>query len=64
MLTGGDDYEIVLTLAPEKLAAFRAAAKAVGIAATEIGSVQAGQGARFIQDGKALTFARPSYSHF
>ena len=64
VLTGGDDYEIVLTLAPEKLAAFRAAAKAVGIAVTEIGSVQAGEGARFIQDGKALTFARPSYSHF
>ena len=64
VLTGGDDYEIVLTLAPEKLGAFRAAAKAVGIAVTEIGSVQAGEGARFIQDGKALTFARPSYSHF
>jgi len=31
---------------------------------TEIGNVQAGEGARFIQDGKALTFARPSYSHF
>ncbi len=64
VLTGGDDYEIILTLAPEKLATFRAAAKAVGIAATEIGSVQAGEGTRFIQDGKALTFARPSYSHF
>ncbi len=64
VLTGGDDYEIILTLAPEKLAAFRAAAKAVGIAVTKIGNVQAGEGARFIQDGKALTFARPSYSHF
>ncbi len=64
VLTGGDDYEIVLTLAPEKLAAFRAAAEATGVPVTEIGNVQAGQGARFIQDGKALTFARPSYSHF
>jgi len=64
VLTGGDDYEIILTLAPEKLAAFRAAAKDVGIAVTEIGNVQAGEGARFIQDGKALTLARPSYSHF
>ena len=35
-----------------------------GIAVTEIGRVSAGQGARFIRDGKALTFARPSYSHF
>ncbi len=62
--TGGDDYEIVLTLAPEKLAAFRAAAKKAGVAATEIGRIAAGQGARFIRDGKALSFARPSYSHF
>lgn len=64
ILTGGDDYEIVLTLAPEKLAAFRAAAAKAGVAATEIGRVTAGQGARFIRDGKALSFARPSYSHF
>jgi thiamine-monophosphate kinase len=64
LLTGGDDYEILLTLAPDKLGAFRAAAERVGIAATEIGRISAGQGARFIADGKALAFARPSYSHF
>jgi thiamine-monophosphate kinase len=63
-LTGGDDYEILLTLSPDKLAAFRAAAAATGIAVTEIGRVSPGQGARFIRDGKALSFARPSYSHF
>ncbi len=63
-LTGGDDYEIVLTLAPEKLSAFRAAAEKAGVAVTEIGRIAAGQGARFIRDGKPLTFARPSYSHF
>jgi thiamine-monophosphate kinase len=64
VLTGGDDYEIVLTLAPEKLAAFRAAAKTAGVATAEIGRVQAGEGTRFLQDGKALAFARASYSHF
>jgi thiamine-monophosphate kinase len=63
-LTGGDDYEIVLTLAPEKRAAFRAAADAAGVAATEIGRIAAGEGARFVLDGKALRFAHPSYSHF
>jgi thiamine-monophosphate kinase len=63
-LTGGDDYEIVLTLAPAKLNAFRAAADAAGIAATEIGRITAGEGAPFLQDGTALTFARTSYSHF
>ncbi|MGD0420595.1 MAG: thiamine-phosphate kinase [Xanthobacteraceae bacterium] len=64
MLTGGDDYEIVLTLAPQKLPALRAAAKAAGVPVTEIGRVEAGEGARFIHDGKALAFARASYSHF
>ncbi|MFZ3338603.1 MAG: AIR synthase-related protein, partial [Xanthobacteraceae bacterium] len=64
VLTGGDDYEIVLTLSPEKLPAFRDAAAATGIAATEIGRIAAGQGARFLRDGKPLSFARPSYSHF
>ncbi len=63
-LTGGDDYEIVLTLAPENLAAFRAAAAAAGVAVKKIGAVQAGEGTRFLHDGKALTFTRASYSHF
>ncbi len=63
-LTGGDDYEIVATLAPEKLSAFRTAAQAAGVAVTEIGRVAAGQGVRFMREGKALSFARASYSHF
>ena len=63
-LTGGDDYEIVLTLAPEKLAALRAAAHAVGVPVAQIGRITAGEGARFIHKGKALSFARPSFSHF
>jgi thiamine-monophosphate kinase len=63
-LTGGDDYEIVLTLAPEKLTAFRASVDAAGVATTEIGRIAAGEGARFTRDGKALIFAQPSYSHF
>lgn len=64
ILTGGDDYEIVLTIAPEKTAAFRAAADKAGVAVAEIGRVNSGQGARFMRDGKALSFARTAYSHF
>ncbi|HUI11844.1 MAG TPA: thiamine-phosphate kinase [Xanthobacteraceae bacterium] len=64
ILTGGDDYELVLTLPPEKFAAFRAEAENAGVAATEIGRVTSGQGARFLKDGNALAFAQPSYSHF
>ena len=64
ILTGGDDYEILLAIAPEKLGTFRAEAETAGVAVTEIGRATAGQGARFVRGGKALTFARPSYSHF
>jgi thiamine-monophosphate kinase len=63
-LTGGDDYEIALTLPPDKLAEFQEAAQAAGVAVTEIGRLEAGEGARFMREGKALTFARASYSHF
>jgi thiamine-monophosphate kinase len=63
-LTGGDDYEILLTLPPEGLDAFSAAAQKAEVAVTEIGRVVAGDGARFMSDGRAMTFARPSYSHF
>jgi thiamine-monophosphate kinase len=63
-LTGGDDYEIVLTLPPAKLAGFQAAAQAAGVAVSEIGRIVSGEGARFVQNGKALSFAQPSFSHF
>jgi thiamine-monophosphate kinase len=64
VLTGGDDYEIVLTLASERVAAFRAAAGVVAV--TEIGRIIAGAvPPRFLdRDGRALTFARTSFSHF
>jgi thiamine-monophosphate kinase len=63
-LSGGDDYEIVLTLAPDKFAALSTAAQQAGVAVTEIGRMTAGEGARFVHDGKTLSFVRPSYSHF
>jgi thiamine-monophosphate kinase len=63
-LSGGDDYEIVLTLAPDKLSTLRAAAHQAGAAVTEIGRMAVGEGARFLHEGKTLSFARPSYSHF
>jgi thiamine-monophosphate kinase len=64
ILTGGDDYEILLTLPPKRLDAFRAASQKADVEITEIGRIAAGEGARFMKEGKVLTFARPSYSHF
>ncbi len=63
-LTGGDDYEILLTVPLQRLDALRAAAQNAGVAVAEIGRIATGQGTRFIRDGIALNFARPSYSHF
>ncbi len=65
-VTGGDDYEVVCTIAAEKLDAFRAAAFASGVAVTEIGRIIAGRTApRFLdRHGHALEFAHPSFSHF
>jgi thiamine-monophosphate kinase len=64
VLTGGDDYEIVLTLAPGKVDAFRAAAGAVPVA--EIGRIVAGDQPPLFLDrnGRELTFAHGSFSHF
>jgi thiamine-monophosphate kinase len=65
ILTGGDDYEILCTIAEERSAEFRRAAAAVGVPVTDIGRIVEGQGTAFIAlDGSPLTFARPSFSHF
>lgn len=66
LLTGGDDYEIVATVAVDNLGALIAEAAAAGVAVTEIGRIAAGAGrAAFIgADGKPLAFARASFSHF
>jgi thiamine-monophosphate kinase len=64
ILSGGDDYEIVLTLPAAKFSAFRAAAENAGVPVTKIGQVTSGQGVRFLREGKLLSFAQASYSHF
>jgi thiamine-monophosphate kinase len=66
ILTGGDDYEVLLTMPARRVASFRKAASAAGVAVTEIGTVVKGNAApRFLdRNGKPLKFARPSFSHF
>jgi thiamine-monophosphate kinase len=65
ILTGGDDYEIVATVAPAKLSTLLAAGRQAGVEFTEIGTIIAGKGAQFrAENGKLLTFVRGSYSHF
>ena len=66
MLTGGDDYEIVCTVPPERFDAFRAAADSARVPVTEIGRITAAKVApQFIaRDGKPMQFKQTSFSHF
>ena len=61
-LTGGDDYEILCTVAPERCESFRAAARSADVPVTEIGRIVAGEGARFIgkDGGRSPSSAPPS----
>ncbi|MBI5112100.1 MAG: thiamine-phosphate kinase [Rhodovulum sp.] len=66
VLSGGDDYEIVAAVAPDRLASFAAAAAAAGVPVTEIGEIVEGRGPPRVlgPDGSALALDRASFSHF
>lgn len=66
ILAGGDDYEIVCTMAATDVAAFHTASAVKGVMVTEIGSITAGKGgARFLgANGRPLSLKSLSYSHF
>ena len=66
VLTGGDDYEVIGTVAAGKLASLQAAAGAAGVPLTEIGGVRKGRGTVRVldRDRKPLLFKRPAFSHF
>ena len=66
LLTGGDDYELLFTLPPKRVAALHKLARDADIVVTEIGRVRAGHAAPCFLDsnGQPLAFAQPSFSHF
>lgn len=66
ILTGGDDFEILGAVPAGKLERLRKAARAAGVPLSEIGRFVRGPGEAHFADGqgRALEFARPSYSHF
>lgn len=64
-LTGGDDYEILCTIAPDQCASFEAGAQSVGVMVTRIGDVVAGEATSFVDaSGAQRIFKRDSFSHF
>ncbi len=65
VLTGGDDYEILAAVSPAALSALQTAAKAAGIALSEIGTVGAGADVEILgPDNRPIELSHPSFSHF
>lgn len=64
-LTGGDDYEILAAVAPEKADAFESAASACGVAVARIGTLTAGTGVTVLDaKGEPVIFSRTGWDHF
>ncbi len=64
-LTGGDDYELLLSVPAGREAALRRAAADAGIAVTRIGGMEAGEGVTVLDEaGQAMAIRRPGWSHF
>ncbi|MCO6441531.1 MAG: thiamine-phosphate kinase [Nitrococcus mobilis] len=64
-LTGGDDYELCLSLPLDQEGAAKALARQAGVILTRIGRVENGCGVRLISTtGETLTYARHGYNHF
>ena len=63
LATGGDDYELVCTAAPERAGAVISAASAAGIDMTVVGRVSDGQGVRVFCGGHEVAVSRAGYRH-
>lgn len=66
LLTGGDDYELLFTAAPEAASAVQAASRSAGVPVARIGRMLAGAPEVTVLDegGKALPLGRGGWSHF
>lgn len=66
LIAGGDDYEILCTIAEDRVEAFSQAAQRAGVAVSSIGTVVAGSAVpKFIDgEGREIALERLSYSHF
>jgi thiamine-monophosphate kinase len=66
LISGGDDYEILCTVAEAQVAAFADEARRAGVSVSAIGRVTAGNNPPVFLDGqgKEIRLSRLSYSHF
>jgi thiamine-monophosphate kinase len=66
LLTGGEDYQVLAAIAPERAAEFERLAAATGTSVTRIGAIDdVAAGVRVVDErGDALAFARTGWDHF
>lgn len=65
LITGGDDYEILFAVNPDKIDAIMALSRELDLSVTEIGSCTAGAGIAIVdRDGEPIELIRQGYSHF
>jgi thiamine-monophosphate kinase len=63
--TAGDDYEIAFTAPPSRRDGVARAAAEAGVAVTEIGRVETGEGVVLLDgDGREIPLARRGFAHF
>ena len=64
-VVGGDDYEILATVAPKYAEAFEEAALEAGLAVTDIGEITKGGAVEILDaSGKPVVLAKSGYDHF
>ncbi len=66
LITGGEDYEVLATIAPQRVEKFEAAAAAAGTRVTRIGFIaDRAHGVRVCDgSGRAMSFTRTGWDHF
>ena len=66
LVTGGEDYEVLATVAPDAAAGFETHARAVGVCVTRIGVVTEGSAGGVVigATGEALSFTKSGWDHF
>ena len=63
LASGGDDYELVLTAAPERAGHVIVAAATAGVRMTVVGRMSEGQGVRGLYQGREAQLGRLGYRH-
>ena len=64
-LSGGDDYELLFTAAPENRPAIEAIGPRLGLRLSRIGTIRPGTGVRVLGErGQPLSIARGGFDHF